>query len=124
MKRLAQLLALTLTLLVVPLVVIRTGESKNSAQTPDAAALFNRYCASCHGKDGRAKTMKAKFKGARDLTNAKWQTDVTDERIFNSITQGKGRMPSFSKKLSTEETEAMVPYVRGLKKAPEGSARQ
>lgn len=82
----------------------------------DAAALYSKYCATCHGKDGRAKTFKAKFNKARDLTDASWQRHVTDERIFNSIMRGGGKMPSFKKKLTAAQVESLVTHVRGLKK--------
>ncbi len=61
--------------------------------------------------------MKAKFNKARDLTDAKWQASVTDERLFNSITQGRGgKMPSFGKKLNAGQVESLVAHVRRLKK--------
>jgi len=82
----------------------------------DAAALFKDKCASCHGKDGRAKTFKAKFNGARNLTDPAWQGEVTDERIFNSITNGRGKMPAFGKKFTDAEIESLVTFVRSLKK--------
>lgn len=82
----------------------------------EAAALFKDKCASCHGKDGRAKTFKAKFNGARNLTDAAWQESVTDERLYNSITNGRGKMPAFGKKFSDAEIESLVAFVRGLKK--------
>ncbi len=82
----------------------------------DASAIYARHCAKCHGKDGRANTLKAKFNKARDLTDARWQEHVTDERIFNSSMQGGGKMPSFKKKLSAAQVELLVAYVRGLKK--------
>jgi len=82
----------------------------------DAAALFKDKCATCHGKDGRAKTFKAKFNGARNLTDSVWQGEVTDERIFNSITNGRGKMPAFGKKLTDAEIESLVAFVRSFKK--------
>src|SRR3954469_10268696 len=93
---------------------VAAGEPANAAR-PDAARpnaartapqLYRRYCVSCHGPDGRSKTSKGKFSHARDLTDASWQDDVTDERIFNSIMNGRnvrGNMPSFSKKLNEKE---------------------
>ncbi|HYH86668.1 MAG TPA: cytochrome c [Pyrinomonadaceae bacterium] len=96
-----------------------TQDNKNAngaSQTTDAAALYKKHCDTCHGKDGRAKTFKAKFNHARDLTDAQWQADVTDERLFNSISNGKGKMPSFKKKLTEPRIESLVVYVRGLKK--------
>lgn len=81
-----------------------------------AAQLYSKFCASCHGKDGRAKTFKAKFNYARNLTDPDWQTSVSDERIFNSINNGRGKMPSFTKKMTEAEIDSLVTYVRGLKK--------
>lgn len=88
--------------------------SQGSARS--AAELYTKYCASCHGKDGRAKTLKAKFNHARDLTDRVWQNDASDERLFNSIMNGKRKMPDFSKKLSEQEIETLVRYVRSLKR--------
>lgn len=81
-----------------------------------AADLYSKNCASCHGKDGRAKTLKGKLKHARNLADSEWQGRVGDERIFNSIMNGKGKMPAYGKKISEPEIHALVAYVRGLKK--------
>jgi mono/diheme cytochrome c family protein len=81
-----------------------------------AAQLYSKHCASCHGKDGRAKTFKAKFNHARNLTEPGWQEAVSDERIFNSIANGRGKkMPSFAKKMSEAEIDSLVVLVRGLR---------
>ena len=83
-----------------------------------AAQLYRRYCVSCHGTDGKSKTSKGRYSHARDLTDAEWQADVSDERIFNSITNGRnvrGNMPPFSNKVNEEEVNALVEFVRRLK---------
>ena len=82
----------------------------------NAADLFKKNCARCHGRDGRANGLKAKATGTRNLTAAKWQDRVSDERIFNSISNGKGKMPAYGKKLSEAEIDSLVTYVRSLKK--------
>ena len=114
---LAFVLALTL---VAGLFASVTGsvESQNSSGRtgPSAETIYGRKCASCHGRDGRADTVKGKLRSARDLTDPKWQADVSDERIFNSIMNGRRKMPSFGKKLSEADINSLVPYVRGLKK--------
>jgi len=82
------------------------------------AQLYRRYCVSCHGTDGKAKTSKGKYSHARDLTDAEWQADVSDERIFNSIMNGRnlrGNMPAFANKLNEVEVNSLVTFVRGLK---------
>jgi len=83
-----------------------------------ASQTFRRYCVSCHGNDGKSKTSKGRFSHARDLTDAQWQDDVSDERIFNSIMNGRnvrGNMPSFSNKLKENDVDSLVSFVRGLK---------
>ena len=87
-----------------------------SQQEADANSLFAKNCASCHGKDGKAKTFKAKFNHARNLTDPEWQASVTDERLFNSITNGRGHMPAWGKKLSEANINSLVAYVRQLKR--------
>jgi len=83
-----------------------------------ASQLYRRYCVSCHGNDGKAKTSKGKFSHARDLTDAQWQADVSDERLFNSIMNGRnvrGNMPAFSDKLNEREVNSLVTFVRTFK---------
>jgi cytochrome c553 len=82
----------------------------------DASSLYDKKCADCHGKDGRARSFRGKHTHARDLTDAQWQEQVTDERIYNSISNGKGKMPAFSKKLSEADMNSLVTFVRGLRK--------
>jgi mono/diheme cytochrome c family protein len=92
-------------------------ESRGDNPRP-ASETYRRYCVSCHGTDGKAKTSKGRFSHARDLTDAQWQTDVSDERIFNSIMNGRsvrGNMPAFADKLNEKEADALVGFVRGLK---------
>ena len=83
-----------------------------------ASQLYRRHCVSCHGNDGRAKTSKGKFSHARDLSDAQWQEEVSDERIFNSIMNGRnvrGNMPAFANKLNEKEANSLVEFVRRLK---------
>ena len=90
--------------------------SNNDARR--APQLYRKYCVSCHGSDGKAKTSKGRFSHARDLTDAQWQADVSDERIYNSIMNGRnvrGNMPAFSNKLNDKEADSLVSFVRGLK---------
>ena len=88
-----------------------------NAPPPPASRLYHRHCVSCHGNDGKSKTSKGKFSHARDLTDEQWQTDVSDERIFNSITNGRnvrGNMPAFADKLKENEINSLVTYVRSF----------
>jgi len=82
----------------------QTGRSEN----------YTTYCALCHGDDGKAQTDKGKEKGARDFTNKKWQKSVSDDRLEDSITKGKGKMPSFKTKLSPDDIKTLVKEVRSF----------
>ena len=100
--------------------VIWLGAFAAAANDNERAApqLYRKYCVSCHGSDGRAKTSKGKFSHARNLTEAQWQDEVTDERIFNSIMNGRnqrGNMPAFSNKIKQNEAESLVNFVRRLR---------
>lgn len=86
------------------------------ATVPDAASVYNSKCAKCHGRDGRSKTSRGRITHSRDLTSGEWQDDVSDERIFNSISNGKGKMPSFKKGLSESQIDSLVSYVRHFRK--------
>jgi mono/diheme cytochrome c family protein len=81
----------------------------------DAHGLFVENCATCHGRDGHAKTFHGRFLGAQNLTDAEWQAETSDEEIIHAIKTGPKAMPAFEKKLSSSEIEALVAYVRTVK---------
>jgi mono/diheme cytochrome c family protein len=92
------------------------GDTNSNVRT--APQLYRRYCVSCHGADGKAKTSKGKFSHARDLSDAQWQAEVSDERLFNSIMNGRnvgGNMPAFANKVNENEVNSLVGFVRRLK---------
>lgn len=79
--------------------------------------LWETHCAVCHGDDGKAQTEEGRKKRARDLTSAKWQRTVNDDRLIRSVTKGREKMPSFRKKLTDDEIKTLVREVRELGKA-------
>jgi len=78
----------------------------------DARGLFAESCAKCHGMDGRARTFHGRLVSAQNFTDVHWQTATTDQEIIHTIQTGHERMPSFQKKLSATEIEALAAYVR------------
>jgi cytochrome c6 len=116
MKHAALPLVLALTLTGLAASITGPVEAQVNSQSTSAATIYGRRCASCHGRDGRADTPQGKLRAARDLTDPQWQSDVSDERIFNSINNGRGKMPSYGKKVSEADINSLVTYVRGLKK--------
>jgi mono/diheme cytochrome c family protein len=99
-------------------VTLAATASEPAPNARPASQLYRRHCVACHGSDGKSKTSKGKYSHARDLTDAQWHDDVTDERIFNSIMNGRnvrGNMPAFSNKLNEKEVESLVSFVRKFK---------
>ena len=90
-------IALVLMLGCAGALIYTTPSTKASTQQADlrrdevANVLFLKNCASCHGKDGRAKTFKARFNHARNLTNPNWQAAISDEHMYESILRGKNK---------------------------------
>jgi mono/diheme cytochrome c family protein len=72
------------------------------------AEIYAANCARCHGVDGRANTAKGKRVEATDFTSD-WNRD--EARGIRIITNGKGDMPSFKKKLSAAEIKSVFGYV-------------
>jgi mono/diheme cytochrome c family protein len=110
-------LILGLTAALLPSIISANARSSHAQPVadPNATQLYKKYCASCHGNDGRSKTMKSKLRyHARDLTDKNWHGDVSDERIFNVIVNGKGKMPAFGRKISDAEVEELVKKVRAF----------
>jgi mono/diheme cytochrome c family protein len=92
------------------------GTHNSTAAQRTAKQLYRKQCSACHGLDGRAQTSKGKFSHARDLS---WHDDVTDERMFNSIMNGRnvrGTMPASGDRLSEAEVNLLVKFVRELRK--------
>lgn len=64
-------------------------------------AVFNSYCTSCHGADG-----KLKLAGAKDLT----VSTLTPDQVKSLLENGKNAMPKFKSVLSPEELDAVIQY--------------
>ena len=95
------------------------GNAFATSSARSAPQLYSRYCVACHGRDGKSQTKKGKFSHARNFTDTEWQDDVSDERLFNSIMNGRnvrGNMPAFSDKLNDQEAESLVGFVRRFRK--------
>jgi len=104
--------------LIVLAAAVRFFGSSAQANAPvgDAAGTYNSKCAKCHGRDGRSKTFWGRRTHSRDFSSGEWQNDVSDERLFNSIGNGKGKMPAYKKSLTENQIDELVSYVRRLRK--------
>ena len=98
-------------------------DNQNQSEKLSASDLFRLHCSSCHG-DGSgnghiAGTLKIR---PRNLKLAEWQSSVNDERIAKVIREGGGAiklspdMPAFRDKLSQQDIQQLVYYLRILGK--------
>ena len=85
------------------------------AADADAAKIFGKTCALCHGPEGQPAEAFAKL-GVRSFKDKEWQKATPDAQIEKSIREGKKGtlMASFEKQFSPEEIQALVAYVRKL----------
>jgi len=103
------------------LVVALSGLVVTSATAADAKELWDKNCASCHGKDGKGQTKMGQKAGVKDYTDAKVQEGFKDDAAFKAVKEGlkdkdKELMKPFSEKLSDDEIKSLIAYMRTFKK--------
>lgn len=112
MKRIFSILAIALTML-----VSFTFGQPAFGELSAGAKIFNNNCAQCHA-GGRNNVVAAKTLKADALEK---HGKNTVEAIILQVTNGKGAMPAFGKKLKAEEIELVSNYV--LEQAKNGWAK-
>ena len=91
------------------------------ARAEEAKVLWDKNCASCHGKDGKGETKMGKKAGCKDYTDAKVQAALSDDQAIKAIKEGvkegdKEKMKSFADKFSDDEIKSLVAYLRDFAK--------
>ena len=79
-----------------------------AANAADASENWKAHCAKCHGQDGKGDTKMGKKAGCKDLTDAKVQAELKDDKAFKSVKEGikdgdKTLMQPYNEKLSDDE---------------------
>ena len=82
------------------------------AQDP-GAAIFKAHCVMCHGEDGSGNTPAGKVFKAAALTDP-MVTTKSNEELHTVIKGGKNKMPTFKDKLTDDQIEAVIGYIRKL----------
>jgi cytochrome c6 len=87
-------------------------------QTPaasDAATTFKSNCAMCHGADGTGSALGKRLQ-VPDLHSKDVQSLSSDD-LVKVITNGKGKMPGFGSRLSSDQIQKLAAYVRTFETA-------
>jgi mono/diheme cytochrome c family protein len=126
MKLSMHVLALAATLALVAAVAVAEEHAAESAVEEgagagtaiDAAALWKKNCASCHGDTGKGDTKMGKIKGVKDLTDPAVREGFDREQLFKVTKEGivdpetkKTVMKAYGDKLSDEEITALVDHI-------------
>jgi len=103
------------TTLAVVLLLCTALTANAAAQGASGKDLFVSKCAMCHGADGSAKTTIAKNLKIGDFQPPEVQKQ-SDLDLKATISNGKGKMPAFQGKLSGEQIDQLVSFIRELGK--------
>ena len=112
--RLSRVVLITMVFTSVILVAPFTSARADSSADPGAAS-YKSKCAACHGPDGSGDMPMGKALKVRDLRSNEIQKQ-TDLELTKVIAGGKGKMPPFGKKMTTEEIQSVIAFLRTLKK--------
>ena len=77
--------------------------------------IYETHCVLCHAKDGSGSTPTGKALKAQDLRSDVVQKK-SDAELTAAITNGKGKMPVFGKKLKPDDIAKLVAFIRALPK--------
>ena len=107
--------------LITPAIVMVGLLTTASVFAADAKENWDQLCAKCHGADGAGNTKMGKKLKVKDYTDAKVQSEFTDEQIAKvtaegSTKDGKELMKGFKDDLSPTDISALVGYIRQMKK--------
>lgn len=83
----------------------------------DAALLFARHCAACHGANGTGQSYVAS-QPAMPEVNDLTATEVTPDELYRTLSEGRGAMPAHARRLSEEERRELIRYITHTLHAP------
>ncbi len=77
--------------------------------------IFARHCAGCHGPEGKGDGYMMLGPDPANLTKPS-TAQKSDTALLQTIHEGKPNMPSWKRRLSDEESRAVLAYIRMLAK--------
>jgi mono/diheme cytochrome c family protein len=77
-------------------------------------SIYGDKCLKCHGEKGRGDGRKAADleKKPADYTDKAKMAKFTDEDLKKAVKEGKKPMPAFGKKLTDEQIDTVIAYIR------------
>jgi len=91
---------------------------------PPGQKVFEGKCAQCHGKDAKGLAKMAKVlkvdQDKIDLTRAE-VVKMTDSEVAKTVTDGNKKMPKFKGKLTDEQIQETIKYLRSLQNGKAGT---
>lgn len=84
------------------------------AQGP-GAALYKAKCAMCHGADGLAATPMGKMMKITSF-KAPAMKNAPEAQLIAATRDGKGKMPAYKGKLTDQQINEVVHYIRSLQR--------
>jgi cytochrome c6 len=98
------------------LIVLAIGFTMSTSTfAADAATDYKAKCAICHGPDGKGDTAMGKSTKVKDLASVEVQ-EQSDADFTSIIEKGKKPMPGYEGKLTKEQIDGLVKYIRSLKR--------
>ncbi len=81
----------------------------------EGQSIFDKNCKVCHGPAGDASTPMAKTMKIKPLSSPDVQKQSKAD-LVKTVTDGKGKMQPFGKKLTAAQISDVVDYIKTLKK--------
>ncbi len=101
-----------LAIAVIAIVIVFAATSAKAQSAPD---LYKAKCMMCHAADGSGSTPAGKSMKAIPF-NSPTLIKASDADLIASTTNGKGKMPAFSGKLTAPQIKELIAYIRTLQK--------
>jgi mono/diheme cytochrome c family protein len=93
--------------------ILATSLTSNLFATDNAQDTYKTKCQMCHGPSGETTAVGQKM-GARPFSDPD-VVKMSDAELASVTSDGKNKMPAYKGKLSGDQINALVKYVRGLK---------
>lgn len=115
MKLKTRVLLSSIVIIPILLIFLVFQENLRAQKSLTAQELYKKYCASCHGADGKGVEKMAKMLKApiRDFTKITLTAELSKE-WQKAIKEGKAKMPAFNKKLKEAEIDSVFNYAKAM----------